>query len=163
VVLECSRQAIADSKRALEELKAARTRTEEFPYRFRICIALLMAVGPTIGAETSNGPKDWWIPLLDPDRTRLMSLRTAVLKQTQKRLDPNFQPDDPSTSMRRINRSGQIRVSGPPEVMGVGVRTYSPAWQIVGDEFSGQDPIQVITAYLDILETAVMPQAVRYV
>jgi len=106
-MLERSRAALDHAKRARDELAAwcsekldtaaVRTTTglsigmdpestkrrDDFLYRFRSAVGLLMAVGPTIDDELGPaGQKGWWEAMLQPHSKNLMKLRDLTLKHT---------------------------------------------------------------------------------
>jgi hypothetical protein len=149
MALTRSRQALNDASRAVYELKETRDRTEDFPRRYRGTLALLMAVGPVLNSETPGAPKDWWKPHVEPDGSALMKLRTALLKENDDSLDPNFQPASRLESARRLRnvRRSYTIMPGVPETV-----IHLPNWLITKGHYKGKDAIGVLEDYLPKLE-----------
>jgi hypothetical protein len=149
MTLPRSRQALNDAHRAVFELRQTSDRTEDFPRRYRGALALVMAVGPVLNSETRKAPKDWWKPHVEPDGRPLMKLRTALLKENDDSLDPNFQPASARESARRLrgNRKSFALMPGvPPPVI------HLPNWKIKSGDYEGKDAIAVLEAYIAKLE-----------
>jgi len=174
--LALSRQAIADARRAREELVEARDRPDDFRYRFRLCVAALAAVGTTINHELGAAPTDWWRPYL-PDSARLMSLRHDALKQATVSLSAVQAFADYSDTSRPRSRYRRRRRSSMTPVTTLtdsGIVTdWSKScghgrvfagrpflrWAFHAGPFAGQDPVDVIDDYLDRLEHDLLPAA----
>jgi hypothetical protein len=155
MALERSREALRHAQRARNELNAALDRPEEYVYHFRCAVALLMAVGTVVDDEVGPaGAQGWWRPILDPHSGQLMKLRNPVLKQ-----------NDPPASLKFMV-SGRLVLSrdaegnpGPIEV--VDQRSHPSGWTWDSGPYQGQNVLEVIDLYLELLASKVLPEAER--
>lgn len=153
MALERSREALRHARRARNDLNAALDRPDDYLYHFRCAVALLMAVGTVLDDEVgSAGGQGWWRPMLEPHSAQLMKLRNPVLKQ-----------NDPPASLKFMV-SGRLVLSrdaegnpGPVEV--VDQRSTPSGWTWDLGPYKGQDVLEVIDLYLELLTTKVLPEA----
>lgn len=177
-MLERAYRALAHARRARDELEAwcaetvdtaavwtasglsigvdaeSRKRQDDFLYRFRAAVGLLMAVGTTVDAEIgSAGSKGWWEPLLQPHARNLMGLRTSTLRQT-----------NPPASAKHDIQGRLVPVldgAGKPGRAAVDVKIVASKWTWDSGPYAGQNVLAVIDLYLELLETKVLPEAER--
>jgi hypothetical protein len=180
-MLERSRAALDHAKRARDELAAwcsekldtaaVRTTTgvsigmdpestkrrDDFLYRFRSAVGLLMAVGPTIDDELGPaGQKGWWEPMLQPHSKNLMKLRDLTLKHT-----------NPPASVKHDLQGQLLEVSGAGGAAGgrtvANVRIVASKWTWDAGPYAGDNVLTVFDLYMDLLEKKVLPEAERLI
>jgi hypothetical protein len=155
-VLESSYQALHDAERARNELEAVAANSNEFRYRFRAAIALLMTVGTAIDAEVGGAaPKAWWRSLVAPHASQLMKLRDPILKHNQPPASQKFHHT--GQLLQEVDAKGDVI-----RVFAIPLENVATGWTWDSGPYKDQKVLEVIDLYLALLRERVFPEAAKH-